>query len=135
MVICAAKKENRHSWIGGSDVNAGLVISVIKISILISGHFNRDIRLEYKWHCQLPQITVTDPDYENQTVPYIHPSVNGKERYYYNNYAKPTTETASTKSLFQNLKEDIRQLDDDFHSLTKIVVHVFSLHKQYSVCV
>ena len=48
------------------------------IDVFQSIVFCRDVRLEYKWHCQLPQITVTDPDYENQTVPYIHPSVNGK---------------------------------------------------------
>ena len=31
MIICAAKKENRLSWIGGSNVNAGLVIGVIQL--------------------------------------------------------------------------------------------------------
>lgn len=39
---------------------------------------NSDIRLEHKWHCQLSLLTASNPDYEKQSVPYLHSNVEGE---------------------------------------------------------
>ena len=64
-------------------------------------------------------LVITDPDHTNQDV----------------SLAVIGNDNPQMQAKFLNLTDDMKHMDNDFQHLTKISAHVFSLHKEYEVCV